>query len=175
MSENEETPKSNGESGASDDPGSSTETRSAGATGDRGTPGGREPGGREPASGPEPGGPSVDDKERQTRQWSMLIHFSILAGWVVPLAGVVVPVLLWQLKKDELPGIRPHAHVVLNWILSSLVYAVICFILLFIAIGALGFFLLAVLTVVYAIIGGVKANEGEVWEYPGTIIRAFDV
>ena len=117
----------------------------------------------------------MDDKERQTRQWSMLIHFSILAGWVVPLAGVVVPVLLWQLKKDELPGIRPHAHVVLNWILSSLVYAVICFILLFIAIGALGFFLLAVLTVVYAIIGGVKANEGEVWEYPGTIIRAFDV
>lgn len=127
------------------------------------------------AAGRGPGGSPVDDRERQTRQWSMLIHFSILAGWVVPLAGVVVPVLLWQLKKDELPGIRPHAHVVLNWILSSLVYAVICFILLFIAIGALGFFLLAVLTVVYAIIGGVKANEGEVWEYPGTIIRAFDV
>ena len=84
-----------------------------------------------------------------------------------------MPVLIWQMKKDELPGIVPHAHVVLNWIVSSLVYAMICFVLLIVLIGAFGFFALGIVTVIFAIIGGIKANDGEVWEYPGTIIKVF--
>jgi uncharacterized Tic20 family protein len=111
--------------------------------------------------------------QRQTNQWAMFIHFSMLAGWVIPLAGIVVPILLWQLKKDELPGIEPHAYVVMNWIVSSLVYAVICYVLLLVVIGVFGFFILGVLTVIYAIVGGVKANDGELWEYPGTLIKVF--
>jgi len=118
--------------------------------------------------------PQVSDKDRETRQWAMFIHFSMLAGWVIPLAGIVVPVLLWQLKKDELPGIVPHAHVVMNWIVSSLVYAAACFVLMFVFIGLLGFLALALATVLYAIIGGIKANEGELWPYPGTLIKVFN-
>lgn len=103
----------------------------------------------------------------------MFIHFSILAGWAIPLAGLIVPIILWQIKKDELPGIVPHAHVVLNWIVSSLVYALICFVLVFVLIGILGFMALAIVTIIFAVIGGLKANEGEVWEYPGTFIKVF--
>ena len=118
--------------------------------------------------------PAMDPElQRRTNQWAMFIHFSVLAYWIVPLAGVIVPILLWQLKKDELPGIEAHAHVVMNWIITSLVYAVICFFLLVVAIGVLGFFVLGLLTVVYAIIGGVKANDGELWVYPGTLIKVF--
>lgn len=32
---------------------------------------------------------------------------------------------------------------------------------------------LGLATIIFAIIGGIKANEGELWEYPGTIIRIF--
>jgi len=112
-------------------------------------------------------------RDRETNQWAMFIHFSILAGWAIPIAGLIVPILLWQIKKDELPGIVPHAHIVLNWIVTSIVYAVICFILMFVLIGFLGFIALGLVTVIYAIIGGLKANEGEVWEYPGTIVKVF--
>ncbi len=111
--------------------------------------------------------------DRETRQWAMFIHFSILAGWIVPIAGLIVPILLWQVKKDELPGIVPHAHVVLNWIVTSLVYAMICFVLMLVLIGFLGFFALGIVTIIFAIIGGLKANEGVVWEYPGTFIKVF--
>ena len=111
--------------------------------------------------------------DRETRQWAMFIHFSILAGWAVPLAGLVVPILLWQIKKDQLPGIVPHAHVVMNWIVTSIVYALICLILSLVLIGIFGFFALAAVTVLFAVIGGVKANNGELWEYPGTIIKVF--
>lgn len=126
---------------------------------------------------PEPvppgGGAPAGGRDRETNQWAMFIHFSILAGWAIPLAGLVVPIVLWQIKKDELPGIVPHAHIVLNWIVTSLVYAAICFILIFVVIGVLGFIALGLVTIIYAIIGGLKANDGEVWEYPGTIIKVF--
>ncbi len=116
---------------------------------------------------------TTPNRDKETRQWAMFIHFSILAGWVIPIAGLIVPILLWQMKKDELPGIVPHAHVVLNWIVTSLVYGVICLILMLVLIGFLGFLALGLITVVYAVIGGLKANEGEVWEYPGTFIKIF--
>jgi len=112
-------------------------------------------------------------RDRETQQWAMFIHFSILAGWAVPIGGLIVPILLWQIKKDELPGIVPHAHVVLNWIASSLVYALICFILTFVVIGIFGFMALGLATIIFAVVGGIKANEGELWEYPGTFIKLF--
>ena len=112
-------------------------------------------------------------RDRETNQWAMFLHFSILAGWVVPIGGLIVPIILWQMKKDELPGIVPHAHVVLNWIVTSLVYAVICFILTFLIIGIFGFMALGLATIIFAIVGGIRANEGVLWEYPGTIIKIF--
>lgn len=115
----------------------------------------------------------ASDRERETRQWAMFIHFSILAGWLVPIGGLIVPIILWQMKKDELPGIVPHAHVVLNWIVSSIVYGLICLVLMLVVIGLLGFIVLGLATIIFAVIGGIKANEGEVWEYPGTIIKIF--
>jgi uncharacterized Tic20 family protein len=117
--------------------------------------------------------PAAPARDRETNQWAMFIHFSILAGWVVPIGGLIVPIILWQMKKDELPGIVPHAHVVLNWIVSSLVYAMICFVLMFVIIGIFGFMALGLATVIFAVYGGIKANEGELWEYPGTIIKIF--
>ena len=120
-----------------------------------------------------PPSPPPGNREKETRQWAMFIHFSILAGWAIPLAGLIVPIILWQIKKDELPGIIPHAHIVMNWMVTSLVYAAICFVLLIIVIGAFGFMVLGIATIIFAIVGGLKANEGIAWEYPGTIIKIF--
>jgi len=121
---------------------------------------------------PAPPAPTTGD-DRETNMWAMFIHFSILCGWAVPLAGLIVPIILWQVKKDELPGIVPHSYVVLNWIVTSLVYALICFILTFVVIGIFGFIALGIATILFAVIGGVKANNGELWEYPGTIVKIF--
>jgi len=113
------------------------------------------------------------NRDRETNQWAMFIHFSILAGWVVPLAGLIVPILIWQMKKDELPGIVPHAHIVLNWIASSLVYAMICFILIFVLIGIPALIALGIVTIIFSVVGGLKANDGIIWEYPGTLVKIF--
>ena len=116
---------------------------------------------------------SVADTEKDTRLWGMILHLSILAGYVIPYAGLVAPIVIWQVKKNELPGIDAHGKNATNWIISFIIYNVICFalfftvILIIVAIPLL--IVLGVLGVVFPIIAAIKANNGEVWKYPLTI------
>jgi uncharacterized protein len=106
------------------------------------------------------------DVERQTRQWAMILHLSLLAGYVVPLGGLVVPIFIWLLKKNELPGIDAHGKVVVNWIISLLIYGIVSGFLCVVLIGIPLLITLGILHLVFPIIGGVKAMNGEVWRYP---------
>jgi uncharacterized Tic20 family protein len=105
----------------------------------------------------------------QTRQWAMFLHLSVLAGCVVPGAGLILPIVIWQVKKAELPGIDVHGRIVANWILSSVIYAVICIPLFFVIIGIFLLIALGILGIVFPVIGGIKASNGEVWKYPLSI------
>ncbi|HMA99211.1 MAG TPA: DUF4870 domain-containing protein [Wenzhouxiangella sp.] len=107
--------------------------------------------------------------DKETTTWSLILHLSVLSGLVVPMAGLIVPVVIYILKKDQLPGLTPHAHVVFNWLISVIIYAVISLILMIIGIGVLLFMVLALLSLVFPIIGAVKASEGKVWAYPLSI------
>jgi uncharacterized protein len=108
-------------------------------------------------------------QEQQTRQWAMLLHISQLAGFVVPLAGLIAPILIWQIKKTDLPAIDEHGKIVVNWIISEILYMVICVLLAFVVVGVPLLMALAVVAVAFPIIGGIKANNGEVWSYPMSI------
>jgi uncharacterized Tic20 family protein len=106
---------------------------------------------------------------RETNQWAMFLHLSLLAGFVVPLGGLVAPIVIWQIKKTELPEIDIHGKIVANWIISAIIYAIICFLLVFMIVGIPLLIALGVLGVVFPIIGAVKAGGGEVWRYPLSI------
>jgi uncharacterized protein len=110
--------------------------------------------------------PKVVSGDKDANQWAMFVHFSLFAGHLVPLAGLVLPIVLWQIKKDQYAFVDVHGKIVVNWIISMIIYAAVCTILLLVAIGVLGFVILGVLSVIFPIIGGIKANQGEVWEYP---------
>jgi uncharacterized Tic20 family protein len=58
---------------------------------------------------------------------------------------------------------------VVNWLISSLVYCAVSFVLTFVLIGILGFIAIGLMGIIFPIIGGIKANNGELWEYPLTI------
>ena len=120
-----------------------------------------------PQAGPAAADPAAID--RQTRQWAMFLHLSLLAGFIVPLGGLVLPIVIWQIKKAELPGIDVHGKIVVNWIISKFLYAVGCVILVLAIVGIPLLIALMVLMVVFPIIGAVKANDGKVWKYPLSI------
>ena len=107
--------------------------------------------------------------EKEFRTWAMFLHFSLLAGFVIPFAGLIAPIVIWQIKKDEMPEIDAHGKAVVNWLISALIYGFISFLLCLIVIGVPLMFALGVLSVVFPIIGGIKANEGRLWKYPLSI------
>lgn len=103
------------------------------------------------------------------RTWGMWLHLSQLANFVVPMAGLVAPIAIWQLKKDQLPVLDSHGKNAVNWMISSAIYAFIGVLLMLVFVGFFVLLALACCGVVFPIIAGIKANNGEVWKYPLTI------
>ncbi len=113
--------------------------------------------------------PQMSLQTPEQKQMGLFMHLSQLLNFVLPPAGIIVPIVLWQVKKDEMPALDAHGKMITNWMISSLIYAAISFVLLFVLVGILGFIALAVMGLVFPIIGAIKANNGEFWEYPLTI------
>ena len=106
----------------------------------------------------------------EEKQMGLFLHLSQLANILIPPAGIIAPIVIWQIKKDQMPALDAHGKMVTNWIISSLIYWVVSVFLLFVfLIGVLPMLGLMVAGIVFPIIGAVKANNGEFWEYPLTI------
>jgi len=116
------------------------------------------------------GGPSA------RRPWGIdlpmfltLIHLALLANYLVPGLGFVLPVVMWATAKDLDPRIDAHGKVVLNWIISAAIYGAVFTVLIWVLIGFPLLIALAVANFAFSIIGAVKANAGTLWNYPGAI------
>ena len=109
----------------------------------------------------------IQDKE--ARQWAMMLHLSQLAGFAIPFGGLILPILIWQLKKEEMPELDVHGRIVMNWIISETIYTIISIVLIFVVVGFFLFIPLAIIAIVFPIMGAVKANEGQTWKYPLSI------
>jgi uncharacterized Tic20 family protein len=113
--------------------------------------------------------PQMNLQTVEQKQTGLFLHLSQLLNFIIPFAGVVAPIVIWQVKKDEMPALDAHGKMVANWLISCLIYFAVSFVLAFVLIGFLGFIALGIMGVVFPIIGGIKANNGELWEYPLTI------
>lgn len=105
----------------------------------------------------------------EQKQWGMWLHLSQLANVILFPVGIVVPIVLWQMKKDEMPALDAHGKMVVNWMISSFIYGVVSIVLVFFVVGIFLLLALGVLGIVFPIVGAVKANNGELWDYPLTI------
>ena len=101
--------------------------------------------------------------------WGLIIHLSQFFTYLLPLAGLIVPLILWQVKKDESAIIDRHGKIVMNWIFTELLLLLIIAPLCFILIGFPLLFIVGVAGIVFPIIGAIKAGNGEVWPYPCSI------
>lgn len=110
--------------------------------------------------------PKLINSNKEANQWAMFVHLSLFAGYLIPFGGLILPIVLWQIKKDEFPIVDTHGKNVANWAISLVIYFAAACILLLLLIGFLILPILGIISIVFPIIGAIKANNGEVWEYP---------
>ena len=113
--------------------------------------------------------PPVSLQTAEQKQTGMFLHLSQLLNFVIPFGGIAAPILIWKLKKDEIAALDAHGKMIANWIISAAIYTIISAVLCFVLIGFLGLLALFLMGIVFPIIGAIKANKGEFYEYPLTI------
>ena len=99
--------------------------------------------------------------------WSALMHLSQLLTF--SMAGIVVPILMWILSKDESEVARQEGARMMNWLLSSMIYAAVSLVLCFVAVGIPMLIALAIMQIAFPIIAAIKAHDGTPWSYPFAI------
>ena len=132
------------------------------------------------------------------RTWCMLCHLAVFVGLTFPFGGVLGPLLVWQLRKRELPELEVHGRAAVNFQLTMLLLSFVVCALWLALFGASFLFTLlqepksfspssfapfvvgwlvfpALLGVIhlsswlFAVIAGVKANNDESYAYPFAI------
>ena len=95
-----------------------------------------------------------------------LMHISQLAGFLAPLIGFIIPLILWIANKDVNPKVDWHGKNIMNFIISFVIYAAILCITI---VGIPLAIVVGIIYIVFVIIAAVKTNNGEDWKYPLTI------
>jgi uncharacterized Tic20 family protein len=105
----------------------------------------------------------------EDRTLAALTHLSGLAGYVIPLGGVVVPLVIWWVKSEsaEIAGIAKQA-ILLNVavFLTVAVTALLWITLILIPLVVLFWMVLAAVALVLPIVVAVKASQGDYYRYP---------
>ena len=84
----------------------------------------------------------------------------------IPFANIVAPLIIWQIKKDEMPFASEQAKEVLNFQILMTILSIICIPLVFLLIGIPLLLGLIVFDICVTIIGAMKANDGISYRYP---------
>lgn len=125
--------------------------------------------------------PNADLPAQEARTMAMLAHLTALAGglvtsaWGGGVACFVGPLIVWLLKKDQMPFVDDQGKEALNFNISVAVVFLVLFVLTILTFGMAIFITLplwiivGVFWLVCSIIASVKAYNGEAYRYPLTL------
>ena len=115
----------------------------------------------------------------ELNQYCMLVHLSQFSNFFIPFDGIVIPIVMWYVNKDEYVEVDQHGKRIMNWIISSLIYTLIALSIflfsiatesfLFISVVVLLLVALMVCSIVFTILGSTRSFKGEIYNYPMSI------
>jgi uncharacterized protein len=116
--------------------------------------------------------PDVTDDEKSYALW---MHLALLAHVILSIIAIIIPIIMWQVKKEESPFLDDHGREAVNFQISLLIWSLV-FGLASIPIGFLTCgvgFVLAFVPYVVGIVGMIQASQaaqrGEFYRYPMTM------
>jgi len=105
----------------------------------------------------------------EENKFCMFIHLAQLIGYVFPAVGIALPIIMWATNRKRSVLADQHGKNVINWMISSFIYMIISVILVFVFIGIPLLIAIGICSLVFTIIGGIRANDGIVYKYPLSI------
>lgn len=104
----------------------------------------------------------------EERNMAMFCHLGSLAGYILPLGNILLPLILWLVNKDKMPFVNDQGKESVNFQISITIYLLAA---LLVGIVTCGIGLLLVIVpgifgLVMAIIACLEANKGVAYRYP---------
>ena len=104
---------------------------------------------------PPAGSPSAEEK-----QWALFAHLS------APFGSIIGPLVIWQIKKNEMPFVDDQGKEALNFQITICILAIICILLILILIGILLLWVLAIVNLIFIVLASIAASNGQAYRYP---------
>ena len=86
--------------------------------------------------------------------------------FIFPFGNILSPLIIWLIKKDEMPFVEDQAKEVMNFQISMTIYFIGSIILIIVLIGIPILIVLGIFNVIIIIIAGINANDGKSYRYP---------
>ncbi|CAM1359010.1 DUF4870 domain-containing protein [Tenacibaculum xiamenense] len=107
---------------------------------------------------------------KRNSQLLAITHLSQLLDFVTGIGGLIVPLIIWAVKKDEIEDMDEHGRSIINFRITMFLYLLICIpLVILFGLGFLGMLVIGVFYLIYPIINAVKASNNEEPSYPFTI------
>jgi uncharacterized Tic20 family protein len=107
---------------------------------------------------------------KEEQNWAMICHLSALAGFLVPFGNIFGPLLVWLLKRADMPMVERHGKESLNFQITVGIAVAICIPLIFVLIGIPLMFIIGIGALIMTIIAAVKVSNGNFdYRYPFAI------
>jgi uncharacterized Tic20 family protein len=117
-----------------------------------------------PAATSRPPDESVN--KRDENMWAMFCHLSTFVGFLIPLGNIIGPLVIWSIKKEELPLVDDQGKEAMNFQISMTIYYIGAIILTIVVIGIPILIGLVLFDIIVTIVAMVKAGEGVAYRYP---------
>ena len=103
---------------------------------------------------------------KSERQWAMGCHLIALCGYLIPIASIIAPLILWLMKREDGPFIDEQGKESLNFQISWSIYMFCAAILIIILIGIPILIILGLVNCVLIVVAAIRANDGGHYKYP---------
>ena len=107
---------------------------------------------------------------KEEQNWAMFCHLAALVGFVIPFGNIVGPLVVWLIKRGEMPLVDTHGKEALNFQISVTIAILICIPLMFVLIGIPLMFAIGLAALILTIMAAVKISNGNLdYQYPFAI------
>jgi uncharacterized Tic20 family protein len=104
---------------------------------------------------------------KEEQNWAMVCHLSALAGFLIPFGNIAGPLIVWLIKRAEMPLVEVHGKEALNFQITVSIAIAICIPLMFVLIGIPLMIIIGLGALILTIMAAVKVSNGELeYRYP---------